>query len=196
MKSILTKFALAATVAIAAPVAAEAAVFTVDAFANSSSGGVGKSTISLSAGQAFSVTVNPNDLWNAGALPRWSNANGITGPDLIATGSDESGQPAGTVIGSNIFGLWSQGGLVAPYGTLVGRIGGGNFFAIGTNFSGVAASSGTLNLFYFDSNKGDNSEFITANVSAVPEPTTWAMMLIGFAGLAFASSRRTRTLIA
>jgi hypothetical protein len=29
-------------------------------------------------------------------------------------------------------------------------------------------------------------------VSGVPEPSTWAMMLIGFAGLGFASHRRTR----
>ena len=27
-------------------------------------------------------------------------------------------------------------------------------------------------------------------VTAVPEPSTWAMMLIGFAGLAFAARRR------
>lgn len=31
---------------------------------------------------------------------------------------------------------------------------------------------------------------VTVTVSAVPEPATWAMMLIGFAGLAFAARRR------
>ena len=31
---------------------------------------------------------------------------------------------------------------------------------------------------------------------AVPEPSTWAMMLIGFAGLGFASYRARRTAVA
>jgi PEP-CTERM motif len=33
---------------------------------------------------------------------------------------------------------------------------------------------------------------ITGAVSAVPEPSTWAMMLIGFAGLGFVAYRRTK----
>ena len=32
--------------------------------------------------------------------------------------------------------------------------------------------------------------FLTANVSAVPEPAAWAMMLIGFGGIGFAMRRR------
>jgi hypothetical protein len=31
--------------------------------------------------------------------------------------------------------------------------------------------------------------------SAVPEPSTWAMMLLGFAGLGFAGHRRAKTTI-
>jgi hypothetical protein len=43
--------------------------------------------------------------------------------------------------------------------------------------------------------QSDNTGLILDNVqlsSAVPEPATWAMMLIGFAGLAFAGARRRR----
>lgn len=187
--NIFTK-TLAATAFLAgsALTSAQAALYTVDAFANSSSGGTGVNTISLLAGQSFAVTVAPGDLWNAGALPRWSNADGLTG-NLFATGTDESGQPAGTLIGQD-FGMWTQGGLTAPYGTLVGQIGAGNYFVIGTNFSGAAANAGTLKLFYWDSNFGDNTQSVVANVSAVPEPATWAMMLIGFAGLGMMSRRR------
>ena len=78
-------------------VTARAALFAVDAFTNSSSGsGVGLNTgIVLSAGQAFTVTAAADDLWSAGALPRWSNADGLIG-DTFATGTDESGEPAGT----------------------------------------------------------------------------------------------------
>lgn len=175
MSMLRTLSLAAASIGFAA--AAHATAFTVDAAANSSSGGTGAATISLTAGESFSVSVAATDLWNAGALPRWSNADGLTG-NLFATGSDDSGQVAGTLIGA-AFPLWSQGNLTAAYGTLVGQIGGGDYFAIGTNFSGVAATSGVLKLYYWDSNAGDNTEHITANITAVPEPDSLALMLAG-----------------
>jgi hypothetical protein len=172
---------------------ATASTVVVDALSNSSTGGVGADAGFLSSGEAFSITVPLTDLWNAGPLPRWSNANGLTGANLFATGSDDSGLPAGTLIGTD-FGSWTQGGLTAPFGSLVGTIGGGGFFLIGTSFSGVAPTSGELLLYYFDSNNFDNTQFVTATVttgvSAVPEPSTWAMMILGFAGVGFMAYRR------
>ena len=169
---------------------AGAAAFTVDAYANSSSGGTGVAAANVTSGETLKVTVNPGDLWNAGALPRWSNADGLTGP-LFATGSDDSGEAAGVQIGQD-FGLWSQANLSAPYGTLVGEIN-GVFAALGTNFNGTAWGTGALKLYYWDSNFSDNSQFITANVTAgVPEPAAWALMLGGFAliGLTLRDRRR------
>ena len=175
--------------------AAQASTVVVDARLNSSTGGVGADAGFLNSGQSFSVSVALTDLWNAGALPRWSNANGLTGPNLIATGSDDSGQPVGTLIGTATS-LWTQGTLTAPFGSLVGRIGSGNFFLIGTSFSGIAPAAGELNLFYWDQNASDNTQFVTATVttgvSGVPEPSTWAMMILGFAGIGFMAYRRSR----
>ena len=174
---------------------AQAAVVVVDALANSTSGGTGAITgVTLTLGQTFTVSVNSGDLWNAGELPRWSNADGLTGP-LFATGSDDSGYGSGTQIGAN-YGTYSQGGLIAPYGALVGQIGGGDYHLIGTNFSGLAWAAGALTLSYFDSNNGDNTQFVTATIraestGAVPEPATWALMISGF-GLAGAALRRRR----
>jgi len=38
---------------------------------------------------------------------------------------------------------------------------------------------------------------VTANISAVPEPSTWAMMILGFAGVGFlAYRRRNQTAVA
>jgi hypothetical protein len=183
--------AIAASALIAG--AASAADFTVSAFANSSSGsGVGLPTVNLTSGELFTVTVDPNDLWSAGALPRWSNANGLTG-NRFATGTDESGEPAGTLIGAD-FGLNTQGGLSAPFGSLVGEIG-GVFRLLGTNFSGSAWNTGTLTLFYWDSNNADNTGSVLASVNTdapgVPEPASWALMISGF-GLAGAMLRRRR----
>ena len=156
---------------------------TVDAFGNSSSGGSGSATgVFLTAGEAFTVTVASNDLWSAGALPRWSNADGLKVP-LFATGSDESGELAGTQIGS-IFSFYTQGGLTAAYGSLVGKIGSGAFFLVGTNFSGTANATGQLSLYYWDSNNEDNTGSIAATISAsaVPGPIVGA----GLPGLVMA----------
>ena len=111
-KSSLFGAALVALTSLnAAP--AIAATFNVNAFLNSSTGGVGVDTITLTAGQFFAVSVDPFDLWSAGDLPRWSNADGLT-HNLFATGTDQSSQPPGTLIGQN-FGLHAQGNLSAPF---------------------------------------------------------------------------------
>jgi hypothetical protein len=75
----------------------------------------------------------------------------------------------------------SSGGQTAVVGSFTPF---GDFEQAGTYFVEVAGTSGlgTLRLA------------IDGNVTtlAVPEPSTWAMMLAGFGGLAFAAFRRTR----
>ena len=95
MKTFFTTLVIALT-----SLSAHAANYDVYAY-NNSSGGTGVTTISLAAGQSFTVTANPNDLWSAGALPRFSNANGLTG-NLYASAADDSGQSVGTLIGVNL----------------------------------------------------------------------------------------------
>jgi hypothetical protein len=189
MKKTAGLFFVAVFLMIAA--SASAATYEVKAYDNSSTGGTGAATIDLTAGQAFTVSVDPNDLWSAGELPRWSNADGLIG-DLFANGSDESGQTAGTKIGILWPSTWTQGNLEAPFGSLVGRIGdSGDFFLIGTNFSGNAAVTGKLNLFYWDMNYSDNTEKVAANVNAVPIPA--AIWLFGTGILGFIATRRKIT---
>ena len=91
MKRIYLFAAMLALTAVITTEPSRAAAVIVDALLNSSSGGSGATAV-LTAGEHFSVTVSPTDLWNAGALPRWSNADGLT-HNLFATGTDESGQP-------------------------------------------------------------------------------------------------------
>jgi hypothetical protein len=61
----------------------------------------------------------------------------------------------------------------------------------GVSFGGTAESaifSGTANFIAFD-----NITLGSATPGGAPEPSTWAMMLLGFAGLGFAGYRRART---
>lgn len=168
---------------------ASAATFIVDAANNSVSGGTGLSTISVTAGQIFTVSSSTDDLWSAGALPRYSDANGLVA-DRFATALDDSGQAIGTQIGRQ-FGNYNAFGLSAAFGSLVGRIN-GNYQVIGANFSGPAWDSGTLDLFYWDSNQRDNFGDISFDVNAVPEPATWAFMIFGFGAIGGAMRRQKK----
>jgi len=193
MKRLSGIAALAVGLALAG--AANAATYVVAAMGNSSSGGAGLPTIALNAGDVFSVSASTDDLWSAGALPRFSDADGLTG-NRFATATDDSGQPVGTLIGAN-FGLWNQHGVSLPFGSLVGELG-GVFQFLGTSFSGPAWASGTLNLYYWDSNNGDNFGDIKVDITqrgggGVPEPASWALMITGF-GLTGALLRRRRIL--
>ncbi len=190
-------FMFAAALILLPQNSASATLFTVDAFSSSAmlgekpdtTAGVGYGTgIYLSAGQTLSVSADPNDLWKAGDLPRWSNADGLIA-DRLATGSDESHEPAGTLIGTH-FGPWTHSGLSAPYGALVGELG-GSFFLLGTNFWGPAPASGTLKLFFWDENNYDNADKIDVNIRAIPEPGGFILLGLGlFAVAAFARQRR------
>ncbi len=174
---------------------ANAATFVVDALLHSSDSGAGTglSTLAFTAGDTLNVSVDLDDLWSAGELPRWSNADGLVA-DRFATGSDESGQPAATLIGQN-FGLLNIGGFSAPYGALIGQIGAGpsSYRLLGTSFSGTAWASGNLVLYYWDTFTPDNRGQVTVNINSavVPEPASWALMIGGF-GLAGAMLRRRR----
>lgn len=153
--------------------AASAATVNVDSAVNSSGGGTGLSTgVILTLGQSYTVKTNILDTWSLGAndpgCTRESDADGLTA----------------------CFGNYTQGTLSALYGSLVGKIGAaGDFFLIGSNYSGSAAAAGELFLFNWDSNTEDNSGSITAEINAVPVPAA-GVLLIGALGVLGALRRR------
>lgn len=175
---------------------AQAATFIVQAAAHSVNSGSGSglnTLLSFFMGQAISVTSSTNDLWSAGALPRYSDGSGLVA-DRFKTAFDDADPaiPNGTLIGQN-FGTPTFLGHTAPFGALVGRYADGAFQTFGANFSGFAAGTGALSLFYWDSNFGDNFGEIAFDVSSpVPEPTAWTLMLAGFGLIGFAMRGRQK----
>lgn len=127
----------------------------------------------LNQGQAFTVTVPVDQIWSAGAYPRDSNANGL-GPNPPS---------------QHDWGLYPSHGAQFLYGALVGQIGSGNYFLIGTNFSGAAQNTGNLKLIYWDSVYSDNSGYVSAKVNTVPLPA--AMLLFGSGLLGLVGIRRS-----
>jgi hypothetical protein len=178
--AVIAALGLSASVpAIAAPIDV-----VVDALLNSSSGtGVDRDTgLDLVAGDRLRSTVDALDCWSAGADPRVSNANGLDGL------SPAPCQPTAN------FGLHSQDGESFPFGMLVARIGGGDWFKLGMLFDAVVSESGRLFLVYWDSNNGDNTGFVTASLDVNPSnvPTPGGLLLLGTALLALGTSRRDR----
>jgi hypothetical protein len=66
--------------------------------------------------------------------------------------------------------------------------------AIGTNVQSQAADAGagpySLTEVYTINANGSGTASSTINISAVPEPSTWAMMILGFIGVGFMAYRR------
>jgi hypothetical protein len=57
---------------------------------------------------------------------------------------------------------------------------------------GNGASGGDPNILYFTTGLNSEMNGLFAAVSVVPEPSTWAMMLLGFLGLGFAFRQSRR----
>ena len=175
-------------------VPAQAATVVVQAKANSITGGSAVVFGPVTSGQTITVWSSTDDLWSAGPPYRISDANGLTGV-RYANGSDDSGQPVGTQIGDN-YGTYTLFGLTAPFGSLVGRIG-SSYQLLGANFSGAAWGSGNLELFYWDGYSDDNFGNISFKIAAVPEPSAWALLILGFGmvGGALRTRRKVRPAI-
>lgn len=149
---------------------------SVDAQANSLRDGVALNTgIELVAGQHLTITVDPAQIWSFGP--------GNSEYEVTADGKAGWGMDATNPDGSTFIGM--IGSLVGQIGT--GTANAGDFFVIGTNFDGFANASGTLNLFFWDSDAWNNDGAVNAVVS-VPEPVSMALFGLGL--LALARTRR------
>lgn len=94
--------------------------------------------------------------------------------------------PSDPLDGFNLIDVSSAGAL-----TLNGQFGGGNVLLAFGYLTNPYGFDGTANLDY-EFNPGGNvqAKFGTVTITAVPEPSTWAMMILGFLGVGFMAYRR------
>lgn len=120
------------------------------------------------------LTFNSGDALQVTATGTWNGGGcGDVGPD-----------------GTN---CWSSNGINAF--SLVGRVGNGDYFQIGSNYAGTASSSGNLFLGFYDTDSYNNTGSVVATVMtpAVPEPETYAMLIAGLGALAFVARRKSNS---
>jgi hypothetical protein len=121
---------------------------------------------------------------------------GLTGPASFGSGGGAGGASArGDVVGQNAFvGMTASTDLYVPDGYVSGSPLSDTATYDSQTFSSLGATPGTYKWTW---GTGPNQNFtLVIGAAAVPEPSTWAMMLLGFAGLGFlglrsAAGRRT-----
>jgi hypothetical protein len=67
-----------------------------------------------------------------------------------------------------------------------------NFLYFEYNYSNPSALSVTSNTYVYNTSNSptNHDNLVSATISAVPEPSTWAMMILGFVGVGFVAYRR------
>jgi hypothetical protein len=119
--------------------------------------------------------------------------NGFTGPANFGSGgaivaSSGSGDPVSFFFGFSA----SDNELDVPQGYVSNSALSDTSTYNGQTFSSLGATPG---VYKWTWGTGANQNF-TLVIGEVPEPSTWAMMLVGFAGLGFAGYRKSKSVAA
>jgi hypothetical protein len=123
----------------------------------------------IHAGPTVTPTTNGPVVWGFFGTPfNDNNPN-----DMVFT-------PFGTGVGGTISGKWD-----APEG---------NNTTLATQLANILNGNSYINFHTVQFGGGE----IRGNISAIPEPSTWAMMILGFAGIGYMTyrHRKTATLVA
>jgi fibro-slime domain-containing protein len=168
----------------------------------------------FSGGQLISTGQNPNISEGAGTALNWwtPGSNGVSSlgttsttlgvdQNMFVNGSNNQGGLFKTAILTTSF-VVSSGTASINYGgdddvflvvngALVSQLGGIHGFSMGAS-DVVGPGIYNVTLFYADRQITDARVVLNVDgaISAVPEPSTWAMMILGFCGVGFMAYRR------
>ena len=130
------------------------------------------------------VLVGP--VFSGPPFPDLNVYGGASGPASFGSGGAN-----GASVGSGVF--------FGVFGVL-GRLGVPIVYASGTPLSGSSTWNGqtlaslglTPGTYVYTWGTGADADSLTVNIKGVPEPSTWAMMVLGFIGLALGGYRASR----
>jgi PEP-CTERM motif len=116
--------------------------------------------------------------------------SGAIGPASFGTGGFiiPFGQ-SGDLLG--LFGNFFPAEIFVPHGYVSGTLLSGSSTYVGQTFASLGLTRGTY-LYTWGSGPTADSLTIKIGVAAIPEPGTWAMMMLGFAALGLAGFRAAR----
>jgi hypothetical protein len=113
--------------------------------------------------------------YDVSGVPKLTDAYAVYAGTMTGTGTTDLSEVLSNGISLNLTGPGATSAIFSPIGSL-------NVIKDQNDFAGSAGSA--------------DSSILGNAFSVVPEASTWAMMLLGFAGLGYAGYRRTRDRLA
>lgn len=151
------------------------------------SGSVDLAGLTNAGGTAFNAAVRPSTAWlllNAyPTVTQGISYSGVSGPTSLGSGNAFVSATTGS---GDAFGLFGSSLLLSN--TYVS----GTQLQVSDTWSNttLAALGLSAGVYVYTWGTGAHSDSLTINVGSVPEPSTWAMMILGFCGLGFMAYRR------
>lgn len=174
---------------LAAPVAAQTVV-NIDGTANASLDGSNAVTASFGAG-TYRYT------FTQGAFTAFSRFSGENGCDAAGGNCVQGFENSARLIINGVTTLFGDGAASGGIGPQTAT--GGYYDSADRSFAAAGKYVGTFTLtspadvrfFIYDDYLGDNRGGISLSVAGVPEPATWALMILGFGAVGGAMRRRS-----
>ena len=179
--------AVAAGAVLAQP--AQAVILNLDGIANASTDGSTGVGFALAAGRyRVSFVI---DQYTA-----FSRFSAVTGCDGSGSNCVQGFENSAMIVLNGVTSAFGDGNASGGFGPISG---GGyydtaaNAFANSGKYQGFFTAAGpvTGSAYIFDDILSDNRGGISLNISPVPEPATWGLMILGFGGVGVAMRRRS-----